>query len=80
MESYAVLEYIKSIHKGKEPPKVGLLTYNNAFGKAIHGPCKEYAAQNNIDIVSVEEFPSTTVDLSTELLRLKEKKTEYIFV
>lgn len=80
MESYAVLEYIKSIHKGKEPPKVGLLTYNNAFGKAIHGPCKEYAAQNNIDIVSVEEFPSTTVDLSTKLLRLKEKKTEYIFV
>ncbi|HBF42742.1 MAG TPA: hypothetical protein DDW42_03775, partial [Desulfobacteraceae bacterium] len=26
MDSYAVLEYIKAIHKGNAPPKVGLLT------------------------------------------------------
>jgi len=33
LDSYIVLEFIKSIHKGKEAPKVGLLTYNNAYGK-----------------------------------------------
>ena len=80
MDSYAVLEYIKTIHKGAEPPKVGLLTYNNVYGKSIHEPSKEYASKNNINIVAIEEFPPATVDLSTELLRLKERKAEYVFV
>jgi branched-chain amino acid transport system substrate-binding protein len=80
LDSYAVLEYIKTIHKGKDAPKVGLLTYNNLYGKDIHEPCKEYAAKNNINIVSIEEFPPATVDLSTEVLRLKQKGAEYVFV
>ncbi len=78
LDSYAILEYIRTIHKGKEPPKVGLLTYNNTYGKAIHDPSKEYAAKNNINIVSIEEFPPTTLDLTTEMLRLKDKKAEYV--
>lgn len=80
MDSYAVLEYIKTIHKGSEPPKVGLLTYNNAYGKSIHEPSKEFAAKNDIDIVDIEEFPPKALDLNTELLRLKQKGAEYIFV
>ncbi len=80
LDSQIVLEYIRTIHKGKEAPKVGLLTYNNVYGKAIHDPSKEYAAKNNINIVSIEEFPPTTVDLTTEMLRLKSKGAEYIFV
>jgi len=80
LDSYAVLAYIKTIHKGKDAPKVGLLTYNNVYGKSIHEPSKEYAAKNNIDIVSIEEFPPSTVDLSTEVLRLKQKGAEYVFM
>jgi len=80
MDSYAVLEYIKNIHKGNEAPKVGLLTYNNAYGKSIHKPSKEYAAKHNVNIVGIEEFPSKTLDLNTELLRLKKKGAEYIFM
>ncbi len=80
LDSYIVLEYIRNIHKGKEAPKVGLLTYNNAYGRTIHAPSKEYAAKNNINIVSIEEFPAATVDLTTEMLRLKNKGAEYIFV
>ncbi len=80
LDSYVVLEYIKAIHKGKEAPKVGLLTFNNAYGKAIHDPSKTYASKNNIDIVSIEEFPMGTIDLSTELLRLKGKGAEYVFM
>ena len=74
LDSYAVLEYIKAIHKGKDAPKVGLLTYNNVYGKSIHDPSKEYAAKNNINIVTIEEFPPATVDLSTEVLRLKAER------
>jgi len=80
LDSYMVLDYIRNIHKGKEAPKVGLLTYNNAYGKTIHAPSSEYAAKNNINIVSIEEFPAATVDLTTEMLRLKSKGAEYIFV
>lgn len=80
LDSYAVLEYIKSIHKGKDAPKVGLLTYNNVYGRSIHDPSKDYASKNNINIVTIEEFPPATVDLTTEMLRLKSKGAEYIFV
>ncbi|MFH1488453.1 MAG: ABC transporter substrate-binding protein [Pseudomonadota bacterium] len=80
MDSYAVLEYIKAIHKGSAPPKVGLLTYNNAYGKSIHEPSQEYAAKNNVNIVSIEMFPTKTLDLNTELLRLKRAGAEYIFM
>jgi branched-chain amino acid transport system substrate-binding protein len=80
LDCAAVLEYIKSIHKGSEPPKVGLLTYNNAYGRSIHKPSQEYAKANNINLVSIEEFPPKTVDLTTELLRLKKNGAEYVFM
>ncbi len=80
MDCEAVLDYIRVIHKGKEPPKVGLLTYNNAYGLSIHKPSREYAAKQNINIVAVEEFPPKTVDLTTELLRLQKSGAEYVFM
>jgi len=80
MDSFAVLEYIRTIHKGKESPKIGLLTYNNAYGRSIHQPCREYAKRNKINIVAIEEFPPKTVDLTTELLRLQKSGADYIFM
>jgi branched-chain amino acid transport system substrate-binding protein len=80
LDSEAVLDYIAAVHKGKDAPKVGLLTYNNAYGRSIHKPTKEYAAKKNINIVAIEEFPPKTVDLSTELLRLQKAGAEYIFI
>lgn len=80
IDSEAILEYIRAIHKGKEPPRVGLLTYNNAYGRSIHKPSRDYAAKQNINIVAVEEFPPQTVDLTTELLRLQKSGVEYVFM
>ena len=80
MDCEAVLDYIRTIHKGKEAPKVGLLTYNNAYGRSIHKPSREYAEKQNINIVAIEEFPPKTVDLTTELLRLQKSGAEYIFM
>ena len=80
MDSYAVLEYIKKIHEAADPPKVGLLTYNNAYGKSIHEPSREFAAANNIEIVTIEEFPPQALDLNTEILRLRRAGAEYVFV
>jgi branched-chain amino acid transport system substrate-binding protein len=80
MDCEAVLDYIRTIHKGKEAPKVGLLTYNNAYGRSIHKPSRDYAEKQNINIVAIEEFPAITVDLTTELLRLQKSGAEYIFI
>ncbi|MDD5099465.1 MAG: ABC transporter substrate-binding protein [Syntrophales bacterium] len=80
LDCEAVLDYITAIHKGKEPPKVGLLTYNNAYGRSIHKPSREYAVKQNIQIVAIEEFPPQTVDLTTELLRLQKAGAEYLFI
>ncbi|MCD6154133.1 MAG: ABC transporter substrate-binding protein [Syntrophobacterales bacterium] len=80
LDCYAILKYIRTIHKGKDAPKVGLLTYNNAYGRSIHKPSREYAQKHNINIVAIEEFPPRTVDLTTELLRLKKKGAEYVFM
>ncbi|NLX51870.1 MAG: ABC transporter substrate-binding protein [Deltaproteobacteria bacterium] len=80
MDCFAVLEYIKAVHPGKDAPKVGLLTYNNAYGRSIHAPSKEYAAKLGVDLVAVEEFPPRTVDLNTELLRLQKAGAAYIFI
>jgi branched-chain amino acid transport system substrate-binding protein len=78
METQAILEYIRAIHTGSSAPRVGLLTYNNAFGKAIHKPSKEYGTKYNLNIVGIEEFPPRALDLNTELLRHKNKGAEYI--
>jgi ABC-type branched-subunit amino acid transport system substrate-binding protein len=80
MDSYAVLEYIRTLHKGSAPPKVGLLTYNNAYGKSIHGPSKEYAGKYNVNIVAIEQFSPKALDLNTEALRLKNRGAQYIFM
>ena len=80
MDCSAIMAYIKAIHKGADAPKVGLLTYNNAYGRSIHQPSKEYAQRYGINIVAIEEFPPKTVDLTTELLRLQKKGAQYIFM
>ena len=81
LDSQAILEYIMAIHKGKEAPKVGLLTYNNSYGKSIHDPCKEYAEENDIEIVAIEEFPPKAGgDLRTPLAVLRKAGAEYVFM
>lgn len=80
MDCYAILDYIKKIHVSETPPKVGLLTYNNAYGRSIHEPSREYAEKHGIDIVAIEEFPAKTVDLTTELLRLQKSGAQYVFM
>ena len=56
------------------------LTYNNAYGRSIHAPSKEYAEKLGINLVAVEEFPPKTVDPNTELLRLQKAGAEYVFM
>jgi ABC-type branched-subunit amino acid transport system substrate-binding protein len=79
MDSYAIMEYIKNIHTGGGAPKVGLLTYNNAYGKCVHKPATEAAAKFKIELVGIEAFPPAgKQDLKTELLRLQKAGAQYV--
>jgi branched-chain amino acid transport system substrate-binding protein len=81
LDSEAVLDYIMAIHKGRGTPKVGLLTYNNTYGKSIHDPSKAFAAKNNVEIVAIEEFPAGKGgDLRTPLSVLKKAGAQYVFM
>ena len=80
MDSYAVLDFIQTVHKRSTPPKVALLTYNNPYGKGIQTPCKEYATKHNVNIVRIEEFSPVTLDLTNKLLKLKNAGAEYVFM
>lgn len=78
LDSYAILEYIKAIHKGKDKPKVGLLTLDNAYGRSVHEPSKQFAEKHGLQIADIEEFPAKTIDLTTELLKLQQSGAEYV--
>ncbi|MDD5167927.1 MAG: ABC transporter substrate-binding protein [Syntrophales bacterium] len=80
MDCHAIMAYIRAIHKGKDAPKVGLLTYNNAYGRSIHQPSRDYAKKIKIDLVAVEEFPPKNVDLTKELLRLQKSGAQYVIM
>lgn len=79
MDSYAIVEYVKNIYKGDGTPKLGLLTYNNAYGKCVHAPAQEAAEKFDVEMVGIEAFPPAgKQDLQTELLRLKKAGAQYI--
>jgi len=80
LHCYAILQYIEMTHKGPDPPKIGVLTADDACGKSIHGPTKTYASNHGLQIVAVMEFTPGTPDLKPLMLKLKNAGIEYIFM
>ena len=80
LDCYAILQYIQVTHEGADPPRIGILTANDAWGKSIHGPSEAYASDHRLQIVSVEQFTPGAKDLKPTMLRLKGVGAEYIFM
>ncbi len=80
LDCYAILQYIQMTHEGSAPPRIGILTANDACGKSIHGPSEAYASNHRLQIVSVEQFTPGTPDLKPAMLKLKDVGAEYIFM
>ncbi len=79
MDCYAVLEYIKAIHKGKDAPRVGLLTYNNAYGRSIHKPSKQYAKAQYLSCC-YRSISCQNYRLKYRIMRLQKAGAEYVFI
>ena len=60
--------------------KVGLLTWDNSFGKGIFDPelRKWFKQQKNMELVAEEVFSPKDVDVSTQVIRLKNKGVNWI--
>lgn len=60
--------------------KIGLLTWDNAFGKGIVDDQfkKWIESQPNMELVGVELFKPTDVDVTTHVIRLKNKGANWI--
>jgi branched-chain amino acid transport system substrate-binding protein len=80
LDCYAILQYIETTHEGSAPPRIGILTTNDAFGKSIHTPSRAYASNHPLQIVAVEQFTPNTPDLKPAMLKLREMDAEYIFM
>ena len=61
-------------------PKVGTMQWDNAFGRAILPQGYVWAAKNDVDIVGSEFIPLKPLDVTTQLLALKGKDAQYIYV
>ena len=61
-------------------PNIGFLTWDVAYGRAIlTDECLAYAEEKGVNIVGTEFLPSMPLDLSPQLLKLKDAGADYIF-
>lgn len=74
------LSWAKSNWKGGKM-KVGLLTWDNAFGRAIFDEelRKWFSKQDGMELVAEEVFQPTAVDVTTQVIRLKNKGVNWIY-
>jgi ABC-type branched-subunit amino acid transport system substrate-binding protein len=67
--------------KMKRNPKVGILTWDTAFGRGFESDVTmAYAAQNKVDLIKPFQFaPTAPVDVSTQLLSLNKEGADWIY-
>jgi ABC-type branched-subunit amino acid transport system substrate-binding protein len=67
--------------KMKRNPKVGILTWDTAFGRGFESDVTmAYAAQKKVDIIKPFQFaPTAPVDVSTQLLSLNKEGADWIY-
>jgi len=67
--------------KMKRNPKVGILTWDTAFGRGFESDVTmAYAAQKKVDLIKPFQFaPTAPVDVSTQLLSLNKEGADWIY-
>jgi ABC-type branched-subunit amino acid transport system substrate-binding protein len=67
--------------KMKRNPKVGILTWDTAFGRGFESDVTmAYAAQKKVDVIKPFQFaPTAPVDVSTQLLSLNKEGADWIY-
>ncbi len=73
------LKYLKDNHKGDSPLRVGILTWDTSYGRAIViDQFYDYAKKIGVEIVDTQLFGIREIDVLTQLMKLKSKKIDHI--
>jgi len=61
-------------------PRIAILTWDTTFGRAILTPeVDDYAKKKNIDIIDKVLFSIRDLDVTTQLIRIKMKKPDWVY-
>ena len=65
---------------GVEPSelKIGVIHEDSAYGTSVAGHQEEYGAEKGLNIVTVQGYPSSTVDMSSLVLDLKDRDVDVV--
>jgi len=73
------LKWLKENWKEDRNPRVAIITWDQAYGKAILTPeVYAYAKKIGVDIVATELFGVRDVDLTTHMVRIRTKKPDWL--
>ncbi len=79
--SHAAL-FVKWLKEGwtkKRNPRVGIITWDTSYGRAILTPeFYDYAKKIGVDIVATELFGVRDVDITTQMVRIRSKKPDWL--
>ncbi len=73
------LKWIRDNWKEKRNPRIGIVTWDTAYGKAIlYEEFYAYLKKIGVDLVGTELFGIREVDLTAQLLRLRGKNPDFL--
>jgi branched-chain amino acid transport system substrate-binding protein len=76
IETKSIVEYMSKI----ENISIGIIYMNNDYGVGVKDALVTFSKENNIDIVASESFLQTDVDFKTQLIKIKEKSPQAIYI
>lgn len=76
----AVCDWIMANWKEDRPPRVAMLGTDTVTGRAPEVMGVDYARSVGIEMLPYEVIPHMPLDVSTQLLRLKERGADYVYI
>jgi len=78
-QSAVFIKWMRANWKKKRNPRVAIITWNQAYGRAILTPeFFDYCKKMKVDIVAKELFGVRDVDLTTQMVRIRAKKPDWV--
>lgn len=71
-------DWILENWKENRPPRIALMYADTAFGRAVLWGGPDYAKSKKVEIVAEEPVPMMPVDMSGQLLRIKQANPDFI--
>jgi branched-chain amino acid transport system substrate-binding protein len=78
-QAAVALKWVKDNWKGKGNLKIGIITWDTGYGRAIlTDEFYAYAKKIGVDIVDTQLFGIREVDVTTQLMKLRAKKPDFL--